>query len=181
MSHTLKRKAITSKIEGIDGLDCQINQTSPGDLHLYLYLPLYLKPQGQAFLLLWKSEGGQMMQLLVAFMCTAEPLCLPAGCWGPLRSHHPFQGFTWGMRGARCPLGLATKRKKKLYLNLEIYRNAEQPCCSASCKPALLGALPFVGLKEWGTCCQVGHQCYKQMEGPYPTSNLDLVTGRQLE
>lgn len=40
MSHMLKRKVITSEIESIDCLDCQINQTSPGDLDLYLYLPL---------------------------------------------------------------------------------------------------------------------------------------------
>lgn len=70
----LKRKVITSKIESIDCLDCQVNQTSPGDLDLYLYLPLHLKPQGQAFLLLWRSGSGQMVQLLVTFMCITEPL-----------------------------------------------------------------------------------------------------------
>lgn len=89
------------------------------------------------------------------------------------------KGSSAGWGKLQCPLGLSTE-KNKLHLNLEIYRNADQPCCQASYKPALLGALPFVGLKEWGVCCQVGQQYYKQIESPYPTSNLDLVTGRQL-
>lgn len=55
----LKRKVITSKIESIDCPDCQINQTSPGDLDLYLYLPLYLKPQGQISFCFGSLEVGK--------------------------------------------------------------------------------------------------------------------------
>lgn len=91
MSRMLKR-VITSKVESIGWLDCQINQTSPGDLDLYPYLPLHLRPQEQASLLLWKPGGGRMAQLLVGFLCIAEPLasivalCLPPE--PPLLSDH---------------------------------------------------------------------------------------------
>jgi len=67
MRHMLKnQRAVTPKAESMDCSDCQINQASPGDVDLYLYSPLHLKPQGQASLLLWKAAGGWMVRLLAA-------------------------------------------------------------------------------------------------------------------
>lgn len=75
-----------------------------------------------------------MVQLLVTFICIAEPLaspwpraCLQSHCFSQVPSAFP-KARQWDDGGPRCPLGLATK-KSKLHLNLEIYRNAEQPCC----------------------------------------------------
>lgn len=112
-----KNRVVTFKAESIDYLNCHINQASPGDLDLHHYLPLHLKPQEQASLLLWKSAGGQMAWLVVISSpslnhlpcCSTAPSSRAAASpW----SHHPSQRLCSRMKGTEMSTWLVNREEQ---------------------------------------------------------------------